>query len=413
MKSVQSIRSVSPPAHIKGAYNKADVLVSKNINLQTNEDRDRLRKLGVEKVILDDGQLKKPAKKELNEPQPADELDLVESHPREIESTIKQSREQYDDTLGLMKKMFRENTKDIPDEYDIDGLRRNIEQFIETAQQSPSGLSALLQIRSYDDVTFQHSLNVSILAILYGTYRRYENQTLEDLAFGALLHDVGKTKVPREIISSPYKLSDNEFRTIMDHPVKGKEFLEKLDVKEITEKIAYEHHERPSGDGYPEATSVVHPLSRVTAVCDVYEALTARRSYKRPMSPLKAFTILKEEFSEFTETRGIVGGLVQSLGIFPVGSMVTLSNGERAIIKENHLKDLKRPTIVVTHNNRGTELKRPFTVNLSRAAQAKVGSHGAVYDDKIFIQKIIALEEHPDRSERIIQLIERRERFSL
>ncbi|MFB6347555.1 MAG: HD-GYP domain-containing protein [bacterium] len=192
-------------------------------------------------------------------------------------------------------------------------------------------------------------------------------------------------------------------------PIEGSNLLAEINADSLYQRIALEHHERPDGSGYPHGRKKMNHFSRIITICDVYEALTATRIYKDSMTPLKAFMLLKEEFIEYPETRPIVSGLVHCLGIYPVGSLVELSNGERAIVKAIHKNNLRRPTVVIVMDRWFHPLNHPVTVNLKRISDQKKAAHGEVYDDSITISRLLPISEHPDLESRITELIERDE----
>lgn len=171
---------------------------------------------------------------------------------------------------------------------DFTELKPYLERFIGFVDRSPGSVSILTQIEDYDDVTFNHSVNVSILCMLYGRYQRYNDEDLLTLAFAALVHDIGKTEVSRDIVQKQGSLTEEEWAIVREHPGKGADILGAMGMDEVLPRVAYEHHERPDGSGYPEGVQQIHPFSRIVSVFDIYEALTAPRSYKGPMSPLKA-----------------------------------------------------------------------------------------------------------------------------
>lgn len=410
MPERRSLHRLEVPTHIRIAYNRDDNPVVEDYWVETSDDLDRLRELGAQYYV--------PSRR-VSDSSPGHEasaddgsVDGSEPKPKPsdaVSSDIEVNRERYYQALDKLRSAY---SRALENRVSFSAMKRkfdtDIEFFIEQARTDPSSLSALIQIEEYDDETFQHSLNVCLFSIFYGEYAGFSLENLKKLAFGALFHDIGKTTVPRGIIRKPEELTASERERIKEHPLDGFEILSELGARELHRRIALEHHERPGGNGYPHGIDSLHPMSWIVAVCDVYEALTASRTYKDPMKPVKAFMVLKDEFSGTTETREIVAGLIRCLGIYPVGSLVKLSNGEEAIVKSVNPEDLRRPVVVVVRDRHGNLLEAPLTLDMKRLADQKKGGHGEVYDDSVRIDGLLTLEDHPELEGKIAKLLERK-----
>lgn len=159
-------------------------------------------------------------------------------------------------------------------------------------------LSRLRQVKSGDEYTFNHSMNVGIYSVLIGKWLNYDEQTLRLLAMAGLLHDTGKAKVPAEIIQKPGRLTEDEFREVKRHPLYGYQMA--INTAGIPKRIAVivlQHHERENGMGYPLSLSSgnIDVLAKIVAVTDVYDAVTSDRVYQTKRTPYVAANILMEE----------------------------------------------------------------------------------------------------------------------
>jgi putative nucleotidyltransferase with HDIG domain len=225
----------------------------------------------------------------------------------------------------------------------------------------------LVDIKSLDNYTYQHSVNVAILSMILGIQLKLSNYELYTLCVGAMLHDVGKMFVPQEIVQKNDKLTEEEYKIIKDHTSKGYDYLkDSLDVSAMARIIALQHHERPNGQGYPERRKGdnIHKLSKIVAIADVYDALTSDRPYRKAMSPNEALEyIMASGGSQFDYE--MVKVFASSIIPYPEGSLVKLSTEEIAIVEEVHPRYPLRPKVkVVKGKNPGQEIDLENELNV-------------------------------------------------
>ena len=205
----------------------------------------------------------------------------------------------------------------------------------------------LADIKDYDNYTFNHAVNVAILSLLVGIDIGLSTDQLNSLGVAALLHDVGKVAVPAAVLSKPGKLSDEEWEMMRTHPIEGAQLLlEQAGHHDIGVTVAFEHHARYNLSGYPNITPgrKLHFFSRIVGLSDVYDALTSDRSYRRSMMPdAAARIILSGSGDDFDPVLTKV--FIRSIGVFPQGCAVALSNGETAIVHEPNPADPIRPKV--------------------------------------------------------------------
>ncbi|MCD6363587.1 MAG: HD-GYP domain-containing protein [Synergistetes bacterium] len=228
---------------------------------------------------------------------------------------------------------------------------------------------SLYALRRYDDYTFVHSVNVSMLAIFLGLDFGYDADELRVLGRGALLHDIGKMKVPNEIINKPGKLDPAELERIRKHPLYGIEMA--LSIGESEKDVLAiigQHHEWFSGRGYPWGLKgeEIHPMARIVAVVDVFDALTTERSYKPKMLAYDAVSrILHEGPIHFDPT--VLRSFVNRFSIYPVGSLVRLSDGKIGVVsKPNRLYPV-RPVVKILYDEYGKEVDEPYEIDLLKS----------------------------------------------
>lgn len=231
----------------------------------------------------------------------------------------------------------------------------------ETILNHASSLVNLMDIRSHDKYTFSHSINVCTLTTLIGIKQRLKRKELEELALGALLHDVGKIMIPQEILDKPGRLTPNEFEEIKKHPIYSYNILSKEeDISEVPRTVAYAHHERYDGRGYPRRLvgDEIPQLAVITSVADVYDALTTDRPYRKSLLPYNAMRIIiSRTYSDFDVN--IVRAFLKTMSIYPLGSLVRLNTREIGLIIKVNEQAILRPTIRILIDRDGELL--PFS----------------------------------------------------
>jgi HD-GYP domain-containing protein (c-di-GMP phosphodiesterase class II) len=239
---------------------------------------------------------------------------------------------------------------------DIDGARAVSERFLAATSAGSPDMMQLVRYTDADSYTVGHSVRVALLCVLVGQHLGLPKPRLNELATAGLLHDVGKAKVPPEILYKAGRLDPDELRIMRIHPDAGAKILiESGDASSTTVCTAWGHHVRHDLRGYPNVPgwAVQGEATALLQACDVFEALTAVRPYKRAVTPLRAFEIMFADPGAFHP--GALRALVQTLGIYPPGSRITLSDGSRAIVMRAGEKP-DRPLVRVTRDAEGVPL---------------------------------------------------------
>lgn len=199
-----------------------------------------------------------------------------------------------------------------------------------------SNVIQMNDIRCYDDYTFAHSVNVSILSAMLAMFRDYTPKRLHEVTLGALLHDIGKIKIPKPILNKIGSLTAEEFAIVRKHSEDGFNILRKCrDMSIVPMHVAFQHHEKYDGTGYPRGLkgAEIHEYARIVAIADVYDALTADRPYRIACLPYEAYRIMiqyanKQFDNELLET------FFSYIAVFPVGCTVQLNTGEYGIVTD-------------------------------------------------------------------------------
>jgi len=252
-------------------------------------------------------------------------------------------------------------------------VKRTVQSIVDQVLSNEASIIGMTTLRDYDEYTFTHSVNVCILSVALGKKLALSKAQLYELGLGALLHDIGKVRVPRELITKTSALSEEEWRQVREHPTDG--LLALFSMRGMGEfplramLIAYEHHMKQDRSGYPAAKRARAPMlfSRIVAVADGFDAATSRRSYQS--LPLTSAEVLRE--MQENQRRGydplLVRAFTSMTGIYPVGSVVILDSYELAVVLAANPKPgaLGQPIVRVIYDEMGMPLEEPRTVDLS------------------------------------------------
>lgn len=246
-----------------------------------------------------------------------------------------------------------------------DAIRRSTERLVDEILSNPQVVYNLQDIRTADEYTLGHSVNVCILSVLLGTVLGYNRVELNDLATGSLLHDIGKVLTPPEILNKPGALTPEEFVIMTQHTTNGWRMLIDQHVRPTAAIIALQHHERWLGGGYPRNTTLdsIHRFARVCAVADCFDAMTADRVYRKGMSPARAIHLMQTSMKGFFQP-GLVPTFVQCIAPYPIGSLVEITGGYQAVVVDVSRNQTDRPRIRVVLDPRGAELPEQVEYDL-------------------------------------------------
>ena len=248
-----------------------------------------------------------------------------------------------------------------------EGVKLVVNHMIDSIFRNRDALSSLTRIKGYDEYTFIHSINVCILCLTMGRHMNFSREQLETFGTGALLHDVGKMKVPHEILNKPGKVTDEERLEINKHPLYSLEILEKSSgIPDESKQIALQHHERCNGQGYPYGLKgeEIFRFSQIAAIADVYDAMTTDRVYKKAAPPHVAIKeIYRDARKDFNTA--MVERFVQCVGIYPVGTLVLLDTDEVGIVAAINPEKLLRPHVLLLFQNSVIRYPEPILVNLT------------------------------------------------
>ncbi len=225
-----------------------------------------------------------------------------------------------------------------------------VEEIACSVLRDPTGLLSVLRLKLNDEYTYLHSVAVCALMVALGRTLGLSESACREAGLCGYLHDVGKAFIDDDILNKPGKLSDEEFALIKRHPELGYQYLiQNPDMPAYACEVCLHHHERLDGRGYPDALAAdaITQYTRMTAICDVYDALTSERPYKQGWDPADALYQMASWEGHFD--RRLLLAFVKTLGIYPVGSLVRLESGLAGRVIRQNPADLTRPVVQVLH----------------------------------------------------------------
>lgn len=230
---------------------------------------------------------------------------------------------------------------------DYNHVEKIVQSMVREVYSNPKMLYNMIELMGTDMYTYTHSVNVAILAILTAKNLNLDKKTVEKIGIGALLHDIGKSRIDNELINKPGSYTDEEFDTMKDHPLHGYEMVKSDTViSPITKQIIYFHHERLDGSGYPEGLSgtQIPVYVRLVSICDMFDAMISDRSYRSKMSVYEALEVLNAE-SVYKIDPSILSSFIENIAVYTVGSSVKLTDGRVGIVVKNNRAYPTRPIV--------------------------------------------------------------------
>lgn len=278
----------------------------------------------------------------------------------------------YRHAHDTIKKIFTQvrNGKDA----DIPTIKETVVEIIEKVMENETVLLQLTGIRDIDNYTFLHSIDVCIFATIMGKKMGFGKDTLVDLGMGAILHDIGKCKVPLEILTKPGSLTDFEFTEMKLHPVYGCEIIKSVyGLNSKIAGVAFQHHEKWDGTGYPLGIrdKNINPFSRIVTLADVYDALTSDRIYKKKELPHIAADYIREKSGVLFDP-DIVDLFVSNIAVYAEGTLVLLNTGELGSIASTGFYGASRQKVFIFSNRSGPPLLHPYTLDLNEHSEIEI-----------------------------------------
>lgn len=250
---------------------------------------------------------------------------------------------------------------------DTEKTKSAVTQMVSVISVNPNSMLWLSNLREKHERTAGHCLNVAILSIAFGKHIGLSDAELNLLGQGAMLHDIGKMRIPPAILDKPGTLTEDERQLVRKHPVDGEAVL-KL-TKQLPEEVlaaVRRHHERLDGRGYPDGFSgdAIPVNARIVGIVDTYDSLTSDSPYRPASTPADALRVLRTE-SGAAYGKDLIQEFIRCLGIYPIGSLVECNNGALAVIVSSNQASRLKPVIMVVRDEHGKETKPRMLMSLA------------------------------------------------
>ncbi|MBF0549963.1 MAG: HD-GYP domain-containing protein [Deltaproteobacteria bacterium] len=290
---------------------------------------------------------------------------VTSADPVPLRDEITRVENVYKDTINKARIFLNQAKNGEP--IDLEEVSANVDALMSSVFRNRYASSTLIKLKTFDEYTYTHSVNVCVLSLTLGRHLDFSPNLLKTLGIGAIFHDLGKTAVPEDILNKPGPLTEEEFEEMKKHSLLGAKILRNTVhiSREIIECALY-HHEKYNGLGYPKGLKAdqIPFLAQVISLADVYDALTSRRVYRGKVSPHETLKIMYGNRGDHFNP-ALVAKMVKCLGVYPIGSMVTLETGEIGLVADINPEDLLHPQVLLLFDQRAKRKPRPQMLNLS------------------------------------------------
>ena len=291
------------------------------------------------------------------------EIKLPPSIPLKVE--VQQARTVHTQAQSVVHNLMSDVR--MGKQIEVARLSPAVEHITDSIFRNKDAFISLSRIKKKDEYTFQHSISVCALLVAFSREVGYEKDVVLEAGMGGLLHDIGKMKVPDQILNKPNALSESEFAIMKSHAAIGRDLLKQTPgMSQVAISITGEHHERYDGTGYPDKLEKdeISKLGQMASIVDVYDALTSNRVYHKGMEPTAALKKLFE-WSRFHFNAQLVERFICLIGIYPVGTLVKLESGMLAVVVSPGEESLLRPTVRIIFDSKHGSSVTPRDIDLA------------------------------------------------
>lgn len=290
-------------------------------------------------------------------------LYIDDDYSRDIEIISTISDDLRVESMNGIKKIFLEAESNLQ-KIKTEDIRKQVDVIVDELVDNKHMMVNMIDLKCFDNYTYSHSVNVAVLALVIGIALGLDRNTLSRLGLGAILHDIGKVFINKDILNKPDVLTDEEFKEMKKHSQLGYIYAkEKFQLPNTSYMGIIDHHEKFNGTGYPNAKAGkgISLFGRIIIVADIYDALSSERPYRKAMSPSESMEYILGNSNTFFDPQ-LVEVFIRKVAPYPVGTTIKLSNGYTAIVLENYPQFCLRPRVRVIKID--SKDVAPFELNL-------------------------------------------------
>jgi HD-GYP domain-containing protein (c-di-GMP phosphodiesterase class II) len=352
-----------------------------SFRLKSEEQLQQLQKSAVRQVVIDTDKgddlppLAGVAAAVASEPLPEPQASLVSlpakaalPTPVSMQEEMQRANRIVSEAKGAMKTMFEDMR--LGKAVDAEHCLPLVEEITQSVARNPGAIVSLARLKTSDDYTYMHCVAVCALMVSLARQLNLDDDDVREAGLAGLVHDLGKSAMPIDVLNKPGKLTAEEFAIMRKHPEAGHRLLlEAKGVGEVPLDVCLHHHEKVSGNGYPHRLKgdEISVFARMGAVCDVYDAITSNRPYKAGWDPSESVQRMAQWAREGQFEESIFQAFVRSIGIYPTGSLVKMASGRLAVVVEQGSQSLLHPVVRAFYS---TKSKEPITPELIDTARS-------------------------------------------
>lgn len=254
-----------------------------------------------------------------------------------IKAEIKEAKAIFNESKNIQRKLFAQALSGMT--IDLTPVIEVTNKSIDAIYNNPDSLACMINIREKDEYLLEHSVAVSVYITIFAHHLKISKETIQHLSVGAFLHDIGKIKIPDNVLNKPGKLTVEEFSIMKTHVNHSINIIKDTPgINKLSLEVAALHHEKLNGEGYPFQIEEkdISIYGRMIAICDIFDALTANRVYKEGFTHNKSFSILRTLAENNHLDSTLVDQFIQCIGVFPIGSLVQLESKKLAIVEQRN-----------------------------------------------------------------------------
>lgn len=347
----------------------------KSVLLDQQKDLDKLNSSGIKEIWIDTSKgLDVEVKASAAEAPP---LSPIESAPVKktvtpvsLEKEMEIAKKLHGKTKEAVVSMFSDVR--MGKAVELEEATSMVDEIHQSMERNRNAMISLIRLKSADEYTYLHSVAVCVLMIAVGKQLGLTEEELRLAGIAGLLHDIGKMAIPSEVLDKPGKLTDEEFAIVKSHPRRGWEILKSChNVYDTSLDVCLHHHERVDGKGYPEKISgdALTLFARMGAVCDVYDAISSDRCYKKAWPPAESIQKMASWREGHFDER-VFQAFVKSIGIYPNSSLVKLKSGRLGVVLEQSKKSLTTPIVKVFFSTRANAYVPMEIIDLAKGTDS-------------------------------------------